>query len=163
MTENPQTPDLTITHYLNDLKFPTEVGGLGPATRAGDFGEILVADFLQWILGFWVPRVRWCSKVIRNESSKGSDVIGFHFENDDNHSSRDTLAVFETKTKFSAGKKNKLQEAINDSAKDHARIAESLNFIKQKFIDKENFLDAQRVERFQSPIDHPYRQKYGAT
>ncbi len=148
--------------FLNDLKFPASSGGLGPATRAGDFGEILVADFLQWIQGFWVPRVRWSSKIIRNESSKGSDVIGFRVIAQDEISKLDTLAVFETKTKFSATTKNRLQDAINDSAKDHIRLAESLNFIKQKMLDQGRFEDVQKVERFQNPTDFPYQEIYGA-
>ena len=148
--------------YLNDLKFPTLSGGLGPATRAGDFGEILVADFLQWIQGFWVPRVRWSSKIIQNESPKGSDVIGFRIVSEDESSAQDTLAIFETKTKFSATTKNRLQDAINDSAKDHIRLAESLNFIKQKMLDRDQLEEVKKVERFQSPTDFPYQEIYGA-
>jgi len=118
---------LSRKEYLNQIKFPTESGGLGPSIRAGDFGEILLADLLQWLLGFWVPRVRWSSKVIQNESTKGSDVIGFKFVADDTYSPSDVLAIFEAKTKFSKSGGNKLQDAINDSTKDHLRIAESLN------------------------------------
>ena len=154
---------LSRKDYLNQLKFPTETGGLGPSIRAGDFGEILVADLLQWLLGYWVPRVRWSSKVIKNESPKGSDVIGFRFATDNEHSPNDVLAVFEAKTKFSASGNNKLQDAINDSTKDHLRIAESLNFIKQKLIDKSQMTDALKVERFQSPADYPYSRIIGAT
>lgn len=149
--------------YLNQLKFPSEAGGFGPSIRAGDFGEILVADLLQWLLGYWVPRVRWSSKVICNESPKGSDVIGFKFEAVGGHSPNDILAIFEAKTKFSGSGGNKLQAAINDSTKDHLRIAESLNFIKQKLIDNKEISDAQKVERFQSPADDPYSRIIGAT
>lgn len=45
--------------YLTHIKFPSRESRLGPGIRAGDFGEILVADYLQWLLGFWVPRVRY--------------------------------------------------------------------------------------------------------
>src|SRR5680860_36268 len=48
----------TRQDYLTNVKFPCTTTKLGPAVRAGDFGEILVADYLQWLLGFWVPRVR---------------------------------------------------------------------------------------------------------
>ncbi len=153
----------TRSDYLTNIKFPSKSSNLGPGIRAGDFGEILVSDYLQWLLGFWVPRVRWSSKVIRDESPKGSDVIGFLVKNEDGEASTgDMLFVFETKTKFSASKINRLQDAINDSAKDHIRIDESLNYIKQKLLDKNEIKQAQRIERFQSPVDMPYKETYGA-
>ena len=46
----------TRAEYLNDLKFPTKTGGFGPGTRSGDFAEILVSDYLEFISGYWVPR-----------------------------------------------------------------------------------------------------------
>lgn len=148
--------------YLNDIKFPCPESKLGPGIRAGDFGEILVADYLQWILKFWVPRVRWGSKVVRDESPKGSDVIGFRFHKKNETSSKDVLAIFETKTKFSTSGENRMQDAINDSAKDHIRVDESLNYIKQKLYERKELSQAKLVERFQSPVDFPYQETYGA-
>lgn len=149
--------------YLVDIKFPCTTTKLGPGIRAGDFGEILVADYLQWLLGFWVPRVRWSSKIVRDESPKGSDVIGFRFHKKSSKASpKDTLIVFEAKTKFSSSGKNRLQDAINDSAKDHLRLDESLNFIKQKLFERREVEQAQLIERFQSPVDAPYKETYGA-
>lgn len=148
--------------YLNEIKFPCQTSKLGPGFRAGDFGEILVADYLQWVLNFCVPRVRWGSKVVRDESPKGSDVIGFRFHKKNGTSSKDVLAVFETKTKFSKSSKNRMQDAINHSAKDHIRIDESLNYIKQKLFERKETDQAKLVERFQSPVDLPYQEFYGA-
>jgi Cap4 SAVED domain len=149
--------------YLEQIKFPSTTSSLGPPVRAGDFGEILVADFLQWILGYSVPRVRWNSKVVRDESPKGSDVIGFRFERTTGTSPNDVLAVFEAKTKFSAGSKtNRLQDAINDSAKDHIRIDESLNYVKQRLFETGQKDEAAKIDRFQNPVDNPYREVYGA-
>ncbi|MCT8869584.1 DUF1837 domain-containing protein [Shewanella xiamenensis] len=149
--------------YLNALKFPCSSTKLGPGIRAGDFGEILVADYLQWRLGFWVPRVRWSSKVVRDESPKGSDVIGFRFRNQDYSTSpEDLLIVFEAKTQFSGSGKNRLQDAINDSAKDHLRVGESLHYIKQKLFEKGSKEQAQLIDRFQNPIDIPYKESFGA-
>lgn len=149
--------------YLTNIKFPCRTSKLGPGIRAGDFGEILVADYLQWLLGYWVPRVRWASKVVRDESPKGSDVIGFRFHKKSGEAStKDVLFVFESKTKFSASKINRLQDAIDDSAKDHIRIDESLNFIKQKLFERREIAEARWVERFQSPVDMPYQEAYGA-
>lgn len=153
----------TRQDYLNDIKFPCKTTKLGPVIRAGDFGEILVADYLECLLGYWVPRIRWSSKVVRDESPKGSDIIGFHFHKTNGETSpKDVLAVFEAKTKFSGSGRNRLQDAINDSAKDHLRIDESLNFVKQKLFDRRQIEQAHRVERFQSPVDIPYKESYGA-
>ena len=100
---------------------------------------------------------------MRDESPKGSDVIGFQFHKQNGEAStKDVLFVFESKTKFSASNINRLQDAINDSAKDHIRIDESLNFIKQKLFEKREIEQAQRIERFQSPVDMPYKETYGA-
>lgn len=149
--------------YLEQIKFPSRTSNLGPSVRAGDFAEILVADFLQSILGYSVPRVRWNSKFVRDESSKGSDVIGFYFEDDKGGSPKDTLAVFESKTKFSGPPtENRMQDAINHSAKDRIRIDESLNYIKQRLFEKGDKEEAKRVERFQNPVDFPYREVSGA-
>jgi len=44
--------------YLREIKLPDEKAAPGPSIRAGDFGEILVADYVEYILDFWVPRTR---------------------------------------------------------------------------------------------------------
>jgi len=149
--------------YLTEIKFPSRNSKLGPPIRAGDFGEILIADYLQWFLNYWVPRIRWFSKSVRDESPKGSDVVGFYFHDPEEISSEDILAVFETKARFSKGSsKYRLQDAINDSAKDHIRIDESLNYIKQKLYERGQRNDALKIERFQSPVDIPYKEFCGA-
>jgi len=153
----------TRKDYFIDIKFPAKTTKLGPGIRAGDFGEILVADYLQWFLGYWVPRVRWSSKPVRDDSPKGSDILGFRFHKPGEISKHDCLAVFETKTRFSQGSsKSRLQEAVNDSAKDHLRIAESLYYVKQKLYKRGDKSLVETVERFQNPVDYPYSEVYGA-
>ncbi len=149
--------------YLTDIKFPDCSHAPGPSIRSGDFGEILAADFLEFILGFWVPRARYIDKAVRNESTKGSDIIGFFFQQYTEFSKKDTLAIFESKAQYSGSKAEpKLQEAVNGSAKDITRKAESLNYIKQRFLDTKHEDDADKVERFQNEIDNPYKQLFGA-
>lgn len=160
---DPLRGNQTRKDYLNNIKFPSSGTKLGPGVRAGDFGEILVSDYLQWLLGFWVPRIRWSSKAVRDESPKGSDVIGFRFYNGDKEISLDdTLIIFEVKTGFSRSNKNRLQDAINGSAKDHIRKDESLNFIKQKLRERMAIDEANMIQRFQNPVDSPYKEIYGA-
>jgi hypothetical protein len=149
--------------YLNCIKFPDQSIPPGPSIRAGDFGEILVADYLEFHLGYWVPRTKYAEKAIRNESVKGSDVIGFKFFNAQNLSSRDILAIFEAKTQFSSKLDgSRLQDAVDGSVKDHIRKAESLNAIKQRYFELGQLDNCEKVERFQSPEDHPYDEVSGA-
>ncbi|MDY7046520.1 MULTISPECIES: Hachiman antiphage defense system protein HamA [unclassified Virgibacillus] len=148
--------------YLKEIKFPDSSVAPGPSIRAGDFSEILVSDYLQYILNYWVPRTRYGDKTVRNESTKGSDIIGFKIISDKQDSLDDALAIFEAKAKFTGRKQNRLQDAVNDSAKDHSRIGESLNAIKQRLFDKGMLHDAERIERFQNLEDRPYTEVYGA-
>lgn len=157
------TPD-SRSDYLIHIKFPDAHEPPGPSIRSGDFGEILVADYLEYILGFWVPRTRYVDKAIRNESTKGCDIIGFRFVQEGEESDRDALAIFEAKAQFSGNNaKPRLQDAVDGSEKDQRRKAESLNAYKQRFLDTRNQTDANRIERFQNPEDRPYLELSGAT
>lgn len=149
--------------YLNNIKFPDPKAAPGPSIRAGDFGEVLVADYLEYLLGYWVPRTRYGDKTIRNESTKGTDIIGFRFVNNGKISPKDELAVFEAKAQFSGNKaKARLQDAVDGSAKDFVRKAESLNAIKQRLHSRNELENAEKIERFQNEVDYPYTEVYGA-
>lgn len=154
---------LTRAEYLQTIKFPDESAAPGPSIRAGDFGEVLVADFLEFVLQYWVPRTRYDNKVVRNESTKGTDIIGFKVVAPGRDDPKDTLALFEAKAQFTGARPNgRLQAAVDGSAKDEIRRAESLNAIKQRFLDRGRGAEVQTVERFQNPEDRPYSEKYGA-
>lgn len=150
--------------YLEKIKFPDSKLAPGPSIRSGDFSEILVSDFLQYLMGFWVPRTRYIDKTIRNESTKGADIIGFKISNgSQTPSNTDELAIFEAKAQFSSKKaKSRVQDAIDGSAKDIVRKAESLNAMKQRLFDKQSYAEADIVERFQNQVDEPYKEIYGA-
>ncbi|MDX9689015.1 MAG: SAVED domain-containing protein [Alphaproteobacteria bacterium] len=142
--------------YLENIKFPSKTNAPGPSIRAGDFAEILLADYLEWRLGFWVPRLRWSMKY-PNESVKGCDVIGFHFAKNNGTSPKDMLAIIESKANLSATKKNRLQDAVVDSVKDDRRKGESLNALKQRLIEQGKSIEAGLVGRFQDPVDVSYQ------
>lgn len=149
--------------YLTEIKFPDKSSAPGPSIRAGDFAEILIADYLEYMLEFWVPRTRYGNKSIRNESTKGCDIIGFKFFRKSKESPKDVLAVFEAKAQFSGRKpKPRLQDAVDDSGKDQLRKAESLNAIKQRLLRGGLMDDVERVERFQNIEDRPYSELFGA-
>jgi hypothetical protein len=153
--------------YLESIKFPDAATKPGPSIRSGDFGEILVADFLEFIENYKVPSrtTRYSNKTNRNESTKGSDVIAFRFVDSHNPNPNDELAIFEVKAKFSGNINSatgRLQKAIDHSAGDRLRIAVSLDAIKQRFIDKNDGVNAKTVERFQNEADNPYKTINGA-
>ncbi|EKD55598.1 MAG: Virulence associated protein [uncultured bacterium] len=150
-------------NYLVNLVFPDKNNAPGPSIRAGDFAEILLADFLEYILGFWVPRYRYDEKNIRNESTKGADIIGFKYDSNVEKPT-DTLMIFEVKAKFTGNSEgNRLQDAIDDSIKDYnIRKAESLNALKRRLIKDGNISESEIVARFQNQMDHPYKEDSGA-
>ena len=151
--------------YLLDLVFPDKSEDFGPATRSGDFAEILIADLLDSQMGFWIPRTRYDDKLVRNESPKGTDVLGFKFGGvgPAKPSRKDTLISFESKAQLSGKKaKSRLQDAVNDSAKDVYRISESLKAMKRRLIARADDEGADRVERFQDGLEVPYIRMSGA-
>jgi hypothetical protein len=89
--------------YLTDIKFPDQVVAPGPSIRAGDFAEILVADYVEYILNYRVPRNRYADKAVRNESTKGCDIVGFKMANFDKASQNDELVLFEAKAQLTGG------------------------------------------------------------
>lgn len=152
--------NLSRKEYLEQIVFPDRRAAPGPSVRAGDFGEILAADYLEYILHFWVPRGKYEDKAVRNESVKGCDTIGFKFEDDPRN---DTLAVFESKAQFSGNTAlPRLQDAVDDSAKDYLRQAESLNALKRRFLKAGDRESSAKIKRFQNRADNEYRELYGA-
>lgn len=153
---------LSRTGYLCKLVFPDKSKAPGPSIRAGDFAEILLADFLEFILDFWVPRFRYDEKAVRNESTKGADILGFRLVTQE-ESPEDTLSAFEAKAKLTGKPVNRLQDAVDDSVRDfYIRKAESLNALKRRFIRSGDRDEAQRIQRFQNKTDRPYCEISGA-
>jgi hypothetical protein len=158
-----QGTGLSRRDYLINLKFPDPDIAPGPSIRSGDFGEILVADFLEFRLGFWVPRTRYSNKAVRNESTKGCDIIGIRFFRENAASPQDMLAIFEAKAQLSGRTADpRLQDAVDGSCNDVTRKADTLNAMKQRFLDAQDNVAASRVERFQNPEDRPYQEVSGA-
>ncbi|MDF1690614.1 MAG: SAVED domain-containing protein [Cycloclasticus sp.] len=152
-------PGQSRADYLLTMKFPSETGAPGPSIRAGDFAEILVADYLTYLHGYMVPRTRYDRKGVPNESTKGSDVLAFKTQCD--NPVNDELLVYEVKAKLSGQPKPMLQEAIDHSAKDYLRLGESLNGIKQRMFDRNEASSVALINRFQDSVNKPYKTKFG--
>jgi len=68
---------LSRADYLTQLVFPDKSAKPGPGIRAGDFAELLISDYVEYLLGYWVPRGKYAEKASRDESVKGVDILGF--------------------------------------------------------------------------------------
>jgi len=157
-----KNPAKTNKQYLLTEKFPHGTNKPGPSIRAGDFAEILIADYLEYIQKYQVPRTRYDRKGVPNESTKGSDVLAFK-KAKNIISDKDELLIFEVKAKASGKRKvNVLQNAIDDSIKDEIRLAESLSAMRQKLYDRRDMDAVELIGRFQREPDYPYKRKYGA-
>jgi len=154
--------------YLHDLVFPDRSTHAGPATRSGDFGEILVSDYVEYILGYWVPRTRFSERQNRSNPTQGVDVLGLKMLDPNNKSINDELLIYEVKAKLTSNardeSKKRLEIAIKDSAKDfNIRKAESLNALKRYYMVRNQREQMNIIQRFQNPIDNPYIELSGAS
>ena len=162
-----QGTGLSRKEYLEQFVFPDQKP-LGPSTRAGDFAEILVADYFEYLGGWTVPRTRYRYKAIPNESTKGTDILAFLLTKKTDldkkvYSTRDVLMNIEVKAQFSGAKaKARLQEAVDDSVKDQFRKALSLNAMKMRLLSDGDLANVKLVERFQNVADRPYQTRYTA-
>ena len=154
--------NISSKEYLENFKLPSDIG-IGLSTMSGDFGEILVSDYLQNFEEYLVPRTRYNSKVNKNTSTQGSDVLGY--KQDSLNTANDEVIVIEVKSSSSNSisfeAKNKLQEAINHSDKDFERFSTSIvaSYLKLK---SSNIEQANVVKRFLNITDTPFKVIYGA-
>lgn len=153
----------TKKEYLEEIVFPDECISPGPSVRSGDFGEILISDYLEFNLGYWVPRIRYDIKFNRNESTKGVDVLGFKIIDSSGRNPEDSLFTFESKARLgSKPTESVIQNAIDHSGKDVLRRATSLNAVKRRKIHDGDTDAVKVIQRFQNPVDKPYQAMYGA-
>lgn len=154
---------LSRAEFLTEIIFPGKTVAPGPAVRSGDFAELLVSDYLEHLLGYWVPRAKYAEKATRDESVKGVDILGFKMATSIGESLEDCLMAFEVKAQCTGGKyAGRLQTAIDNSSKDFLRRAYTLNATKRRLLWTGQKDQALIVKRFQDIADHPYIYKSGA-
>ncbi len=153
---------LTQKEFLEKNIFPNHQNKLGASTMSGEFGEILVYDYINFTLKHHVTRTRYLEKVNPDMPVSGSDVIGYQVKNIDKPSKTDHLIVAEVKTRSSkSGNKKSLcektvKDAIKYSVKDRVRLGESLNAEKRRLLNRSRNDEAKIVERFQNKTDNPF-------
>ena len=61
-----------------------------------------MSDYVEYVLGYWVPRGKYAEKSSRDESVKGVDILGFCLATPPTPIHADTLLAFEVKAYFPA-------------------------------------------------------------
>lgn len=149
--------------YLTQIVFPDQTNAPGPSVRSGDFAELLVTDYVEHVLGYWVTRGKYADKQTRDDSVKGVDILGFKQIDPNSHNPGDVLLAFEAKALCSVSPYGgQLQSAVDDSSKDFLRRAFTLNATKRRLLSAGEQSNAQRIERFQNVADRPYLYRSGA-
>ena len=160
LESNSASMGMSRSEYLRDIKFPNNTPP-GPSVRSGDFSEILVADYIQFLLNYVVPPTRYDRKATPNSSTQGTDILGFKFSTD-NISDNDELITCEVKGSLRTAT-NTLQNAIDDSKKDfESRLPLALNATLQRLKDRGETETIRTVERFMNKVSNPYKQVTGA-
>jgi hypothetical protein len=154
---------LSRAQYLTQLVFPDESRAPGPAIRSGDFAELLIADYVEHLLGYSVPRSKYADKGSRDESVKGVDILGFKIASISSATPADSLLAFEAKAQLTGNTYNgRLQAAIDASSMDSVRLGITLNATKRRLLHAGDRVQALVVQRFQNPTDNPYVYLSGA-
>lgn len=148
--------------YLKEMVLPSGSQRPGPSLRAGDFAEILVADYLEFVKSYWIPRNRFEFRATRHDSTPGSDIVAIKFVQNGDVSPDDVLTIWESKARLSKKSINTLQDAVDHSGKDFLRYAHTLNAIKRRYRKCGESENADKIKRFQNLEDNPFRLLYGA-
>lgn len=157
----------TRQEYLFDLVLPDKGTHSGPATMSGDFGEIIISDYVEYMLNYWVPRTRFSERQNRSNPTQGVDVLGLRVIEPNSESPDDELLIYEVKAKLTSNardeSKKRLEIAIRDSKKDFdKRKAESLNALKRYYHIRGKTDEMNKIQRFQNPTDNKYKELSGA-
>lgn len=145
---------LTRSEYLRTIKLPDKAQII-----SGDFSEILVADYLEFVLQYQVPRTRYDNKLNKNTSPFGIDTVGFKLINEQ-ESAKDELITCETKGMLVRKNKKRFAEALTGSRNDYkepTRLPEALNAIRQRLKERGKLESVKLVERFQDKTSRPYK------
>lgn len=128
--------------------------------KAGDVGEMLMRQYLEECPeGFSVPVYRWRNRSTKNDTVRGTDLIGYC-----NKSTipgpDDLLVMCEVKTRSATVKADIAAEALAGAKKDYAsRLANSIAFSQARLLYDGLNDKAAALARFRKPHPTPYRKR----
>jgi hypothetical protein len=132
-----------------------------PHIRSGDFGEILSREFLRQSDGTAkFPVFRWRNRSTKNDTVRGTDLIGYAIVNAQAVSEHDILILCEVKTRAATVKDDIVLDALDDVKKDYAsRMANSVHFYQARLLQDNLPEEAKIIGRFINPHNAPYKKK----
>lgn len=145
------TAGITKSEFLQRYIIPDV-----PTIKSGDFGELFSYFSVKEHFGtkgilLTAPR-KWRWKDSRNKPAPGTDAILFHIANKNKFTNKDLVVTIESKMKAVHSKKNRIQEAIDGARKDKiSRLANTLNWLEEKYARMGREKDRALVERFKDP------------
>ena len=153
--------DISPEQYLKEYIIPQKHDPMGSVARSNVITEVLIADLLEFVYNYQVPRVKLYNLSGKNVSEQGTDVIGYRFANQDNTpSTKDILIAAEVKASLAKADVSVIPESVEHSAKDEYRLSKTLNHVRRKLRDIGNQQEAEKIRRFQLKTDTDYTVKY---
>ena len=133
LAEDVHVFDMEVEDYLREYVIPQKHETLGATVRSGDIAEIIVADLLEFIMGYSVPRYKQMNRSGKNNSEHGTDVIAYRFKKADKTPTRhDELIAAEVKAKLTDETYTPIESAVKDSKKDALRLARTVNHCRKR-------------------------------
>ena len=152
---------MTVEQYLHDYVIPQRTETLGPTARAGDITEIIVADLLEFVHGYSVPRCKQKNRAGKNTLEQGTDIIAYRFfKEDKSPSNKDELVAAEVKASLTGSDYIPLQSAIIDSKKDDHRLARTIDYYRKKLKNLGYEVESKEISRFLTKPDNDYKIKF---
>ena len=161
LAEDVDVLGMELEDYLREYIIPQKYETLGATVRSGDIAEIIVADLLEFIKGYSVPRYKQINRSGKNNSEHGTDVIAYRFEKaDKTPSRRDELIAAEVKAKLTDESYDPIENAVNHSKKDTMRLARTINHCRKKLQELGLNSESQEVTRFLLKPEYDFQVKY---
>ncbi|MCH4009647.1 hypothetical protein [Companilactobacillus sp.] len=156
--------------YLDNYIYPDKTS-VSRNVRTGDFGEIMVADYLMYVRRFWVPSLidRYQGKHNKNKSTMGADLLAIKIVKSDEFNENDELCVCEVKSGLSKSTRvnERLQQAVDDVSQDdvetkNARTSVTLSATKMRLKKNRNVPknEYKKITRFENILEKPFKITY---
>lgn len=157
LQEDADDNEMTVEQYLHDYVIPQKGEDLGSTARSADITEILIADLLEFVHQYSVPRYKLKNRSGKNNSQQGTDVIAYRYKNvDKTPSDKDELIATEVKATLTKTDYTPIESAIIDSRKDEHRLSRSINYCRKRLKELGKVAESEEVKRFLFKPDNNY-------